>query len=142
VLTVLGAGAHPEEPAAAKPAEKAMSCCQQMMQKQKDGLAALESKATAMNAAQGAEKVDAIAAVVNELVAQHRGMHAEQGCPGGCSAMGEKSEKSERSATWQRSPSRYHPARCDALEAGDAPPRGAHVLRGGSRPEVGPGRRA
>ena len=87
VLTVLGAGAHPEEPAAAKPAEKAVSCCQQMMQKQKDGLAVLESKATAMNAAQGAEKMDAIAAVVNELVAQHRGMHGEQGCPGGCSAM-------------------------------------------------------
>ena len=61
-----------------------------MMQKQKDGLAALESKATAMNASQGAEKVDAIAAGVNELVAQHRGMHAEQGCPGGCSAMAEK----------------------------------------------------
>ena len=90
VLTVLGAGAHPEEPAAAKPTEKAMSHCQQMMQKQTAGLAALESKATAMNAAQGAEKVDAIAAVVNELVTQHRSMCAEQGCPGGCAAMGEK----------------------------------------------------
>jgi hypothetical protein len=51
------------------------------------------SKAAAMNAAQGTEKVDAIAAVVNELVAQHRAMHGDQGCPGGCPMMKEMKEK-------------------------------------------------
>jgi hypothetical protein len=92
VLTALGRGAQAEEPAAAKPDDKAMGCCQQVMQKEKAGVVALESKAAAMNAAQGADKVDAIAAVVNELVAQHRAMHGDQGCPGGCPMMKEMKE--------------------------------------------------
>jgi hypothetical protein len=70
-----------------------MGCCQQMMQKDKEGVAALESKTAAMNAAQGAEKVDAIAAVVNELVAQHRAMHGDHGWSGGCPMMKETREK-------------------------------------------------
>ena len=91
VLAALGALARAEEPAAGQPVEKATGRCQQMMQK--EDVAALESKTAAMNAAQGSEKVDAIAAVVNELVAQHRAMHGDQGCPGGCPMMGEMREK-------------------------------------------------
>jgi hypothetical protein len=82
-LAALGGGVQAEEPAA-NPAEKAMRGCEQMMQKHKDDLAALESKTAAMNAAQGSEKMDAIAAVVNELVTQQRTM--QNGCP----MMGEK----------------------------------------------------
>jgi hypothetical protein len=47
----------------------------------------LEAKAAAMNAAAPSEKVDAIAAVVNELVAQRRAMTA------GCPMMGDSGEK-------------------------------------------------
>jgi len=83
-LAALSGGVHAEEPAAANPTEKAIGGCEQMMQKHKDDLAALESKTAAMNAAQGSEKMDAIAAVVNELVTQQRAM--QNGCP----MMGEK----------------------------------------------------
>jgi hypothetical protein len=58
VVVALGASAHAGEPAAGQPAEKPTGSCQQTMQKAKEGLAALESKAAAMNAAQGAEKVE------------------------------------------------------------------------------------
>ena len=92
VLAALGALARAEEPAAGQPVEKATGRCQQMMQKDKEDVAALESKTAAMNAAQGPEKVDAIAAVVNELVVQHRAMHGDRGCPGGCPMMGEMHE--------------------------------------------------
>src|SRR6516164_6591871 len=92
VLMALSGGARAGEPAAGEPAEKAMGRCQQVMQKEKADVAALESKTATMNAAQGAEKVDAIAAVVNELVVQHRAMHGDQGCPGGCPMMGEMRE--------------------------------------------------
>jgi hypothetical protein len=82
VLAALGSGARAEEPTAGQPTQKATGRCQQMMQKEKADVAALESKTATMNAAQGAEKVDAIAAVVNELVVQHRAMHGDQGdCP-------------------------------------------------------------
>jgi hypothetical protein len=81
----LGAMARAEE-RAAPAAKEPMACCQQMMAKQKERQAALDEKTAAMNKAQGAERVDAIAAVVNELVAQHAAMHGEQGCPGGCSS--------------------------------------------------------
>ena len=49
--------------------------------------AALDVKTAAMNKAQGAEKVDAIAAAVTELVAQHAAMPGDQVCPGGSSMM-------------------------------------------------------
>ena len=43
----------------------------------------LDGLVDAMNAARGAEKVDAIAAVVNELVSQHTAMHeGMRGKPG------------------------------------------------------------
>jgi hypothetical protein len=91
VLAALAGSARAGDPAAGQPAEKPMGCCQQMMQNQKENAATLESKTAAMNAAQGTEKVDAIAAVVNELVVQHRAMHGDRGCPGGC-PMGEMHE--------------------------------------------------
>ena len=53
VLAALGALARAGEPAASEPAEKSMGRCQQMMQKEKEDVAALESKTAAMNAAQG-----------------------------------------------------------------------------------------
>ena len=93
VLAALAGGARAGDPTAGQPAEKPMGCCQQMMQNRKENAAALESKTAAMNAAQGTEKVDAIAAVVNELVVQHRAMHGDRGCPGGCPMMGEMREK-------------------------------------------------
>ena len=92
VLAALAGSARAGDPAAGQPAEKPMGCCQQMMQNQKENAATLESKTAAMNAAQGTEKVDAIAAVVNELVVQHRAMHGDRGCPGGCPMMGEMHE--------------------------------------------------
>ena len=82
----LGATARAEEPSAPA-AKEPMACCRQMMAKEKDRQAALDEKTAAMNKAQGAEKVDAIAAVVTELVAQHGAMHGDQSCPGGCSMM-------------------------------------------------------
>jgi hypothetical protein len=82
----LGAMARAEELAA--PADKEpMACCQQMRAKQKERQAALDEKTAAMNKAQGGEKVDAIAAVVNELVAQRAAMPGDQSCAGGCSMM-------------------------------------------------------
>ena len=81
VLAALAGSTRAGDPAVGQPAEKPMGCCQQMMQKQKEDAGALESKTAAMNAAQGVEKVDAIAAVVNELVVQHRAMHGDRGCP-------------------------------------------------------------
>lgn len=45
--------------------------------------AALETKLAAMNAAQGAAKIDAMADVLNELVAQHKSAHQREGCCGG-----------------------------------------------------------
>ena len=93
ILIALSGSARAGEPAASEPAEKAMGRCQQMMQKDKEDVAALESKTAAMNAAQGSEKVDAIAAVVNELVVQHRAMQGDQGSPGGCPMMGDMREK-------------------------------------------------
>jgi hypothetical protein len=47
-----------------------------MMAEMKAGDARLETLVKAMNAAAGDAKTNAIAAVVNELVAQHRQMHA------------------------------------------------------------------
>jgi hypothetical protein len=85
-VAALLAGAWAEEPPAGS-AAKPKAGCEQMMQKHKSDLADLEAKAAAMNAAQPSEKVDAIVAVVNDLVAQQRAM------PAGCPMMDEMSEK-------------------------------------------------
>jgi len=51
---------------------------QEMMKQRAADDAKLEELVAAMNAARGSEKVDAIAAVVNELVSQHRSMRAHR----------------------------------------------------------------
>jgi hypothetical protein len=82
LLALVGPAAHAEDTPAAAAAAKP-SCCQGTAAAA-TGAAALDTKVAAMNAAQGAAKIDAMAAVVNELVTQHRAMHQEQGgCGGG-----------------------------------------------------------
>jgi len=83
---VLGAETSAEEPSAGS-TEKPKASCEQMMQQHKSDLADLEAKAAAMNAAAPSEKVYAIAAAVNALVARQRTM------PAGCPMMGEGAEK-------------------------------------------------
>ena len=78
-VAALGGAARAEAPAPTPPAENGMAACAQMMQTHKTDLAALEAKTAAMNATQGSEKIDAIAAVVNALVAEHRAM--ADACP-------------------------------------------------------------
>lgn len=52
---------------------------EQMLAAMKADDAKLEALAKEMTAAAGGAKVDAVAAVVNELVRQHKGMHAHMG---------------------------------------------------------------
>lgn len=79
LAVVAGRAAAEEAPGAPKP-----SCCQQTAAAP---AATLEAKVAAMNAAQGAQKLDAVAAVVNELATQHLALHQagakQQGCCGG-----------------------------------------------------------
>ena len=66
--------------------------CQQMMEEMKASDARLEEQVKRMNETQGTEKIDAMAAALNELVTQRRTMHARMasmphpgmgpGCPG------------------------------------------------------------
>jgi hypothetical protein len=63
------------------------SCCQKM-QERRERMATLEAKVKTMNVAQGPEKIEAIAAVVNELVTQRHATHGSTTCPGGCAMMG------------------------------------------------------
>jgi hypothetical protein len=52
---------------------------QQMMADAKAGDARLDALVKEMNAATGGAKVDAVAAVVNELARQHKAMHGHMG---------------------------------------------------------------
>jgi hypothetical protein len=52
---------------------------EQMMADMKAGDAKLDALVKEMNAAEGESKVNAVAAVVNELVRQHRAMHGRMG---------------------------------------------------------------
>jgi len=67
-----------DAPAATRAAEKGMAGCERMMQAPGADAGSLEAKTAAMNAAQGPEKIEAMAAVVNALVARHRTM--EEAC--------------------------------------------------------------
>ena len=53
-----------------------MKMHEQMMAEMKADEAKLDALVTAMNAASGNGKVNAVATVVNELVRQHKAMHA------------------------------------------------------------------
>jgi tellurite resistance protein len=78
VATALAASAPGEQPPEEKKPDAA--ACKEMMQKREAESSALDAKLKAMNEATGQEKIEAMAAVVNMLVAQHRTMHPE-GCP-------------------------------------------------------------
>jgi hypothetical protein len=56
-----------------------MKMHEQMMAEMKVGDAKLDALVKEMNAATGQAKVNAVAAVVNELVQQHRAMHGHMG---------------------------------------------------------------
>jgi len=97
-VAALGGAARAEAPATPQPTAKGMAGCQNMMRMHEAGASSLEAKTAAMNAAQGPEKVDAIAAVVNTLVAQHRAM--ADACPmmGGGTEHADETHGSEHSA--------------------------------------------
>ena len=80
VLAVAWPAAHAEP--ARGPGKGMLASCQAVMADMKQMDARLDEKIAAMNAAQGGEKVEAMAAVLNELAAQHKSMHASM--PGCC----------------------------------------------------------
>jgi hypothetical protein len=63
--------------------------CRAMMADMKAMDARLEEKRSAMNAAQGNEKINAMAALLDELVSQRKAMHEKMGAMpmGGCPMM-------------------------------------------------------
>lgn len=71
-----------------RPAPRMAARCQQMMTDMKAMDGRLDEKLAAVNAAQGQAKVDAMAALLTELVAQRKAMHEKMagmppmaGCP-------------------------------------------------------------
>jgi hypothetical protein len=56
-----------------------MKMHEQMMAEMKAGDAKLDALVKDMNSATGGTKIDAVAAVVNELVRQHQAMHGRMG---------------------------------------------------------------
>jgi len=90
---LLAASAGVAESASKRAARKGPPpACQQMMEEMKASDARLEEQVKRMNETQGTEKIDAMAAALNELVTQRRTMHARMasmphpgmgpGCPG------------------------------------------------------------
>jgi hypothetical protein len=71
-----GQAAAPVQPAAQSGMADMMKMHQNMMAEMKAAEARLDTLVKTMNAASGDAKTNAIAAVVNELVAQRRQMHA------------------------------------------------------------------
>ena len=71
-----------QPPAAQQPQpgmQDMMKMHEQMMAEMKAGNAKLDALVKDMNAARGDAKIDAVAAVVNELVGQHKAMHERMG---------------------------------------------------------------
>ena len=71
-----GAAAPPAQPAAQSGMGDMMKMHEKMMAEMKTAEGRLDALVKAMNASSGDAKTNAIAAVVNELVAQHKLMHA------------------------------------------------------------------
>ena len=71
--------AAPTAPAQQPNMPEMMKRHEQMMAGMKAGDAKLDALVKEMNAAAGGAKVDAVAAVVNELVRQHKAMHGHMG---------------------------------------------------------------
>lgn len=76
--TQLGLSAQPAQPQQPD-MQDMMKMHEQMMAEMKAGDAKLDALLKEMSAATGDAKVNAVAAVVNELVRQHRGMHGRMG---------------------------------------------------------------
>jgi hypothetical protein len=68
--------AQAQTPGQAPSMQSMMKMHEQTMAQMKASEAKLDALVKSMNAASGDAKVDAIAAVVNELVSQHKAMHA------------------------------------------------------------------
>lgn len=83
--------AHPPDHHPPGPATAAQ--CREMMADLKAMDGRLDEKLAAMNAAQGEARMDAMAALLNELVTQRKTMHEKRagtpmpGCPMGCPMM-------------------------------------------------------
>ena len=80
-MNLAAAGANPQTPAQGMGQGQAqmpemMKMHEQMMAEMKADEAKLDALVTDMNAASGNVKVDAVAAVINELVRQQKAMHA------------------------------------------------------------------
>lgn len=71
-----------------QPQGKVPAACQQMMDDLKAMDARLEEHVKRMNETQGAEKIDAIAAAVNEIAAERRTMREHMGSMPGCCGTG------------------------------------------------------
>ena len=78
---LIAAQAAPQNPSAQTPAnmQNTMKMHEQMMAEMKAGNAKLDALVKDMNAARGDAKINAVAAVVNELVGQHKAMHERMG---------------------------------------------------------------
>ena len=74
LLVPIGVRAQ-ERPAMGEHDSEMMAQHQQMMARHEQMMARMDSLAAAMNESTGGDKVDAMAALLNEMVAQHRAMH-------------------------------------------------------------------
>jgi hypothetical protein len=81
VTTLIAAAAlsRPAIEAAQNPAQDGMRMHERMMAEMKQGDATLTALVKDMSTAKGDAKVDAVAAVVTELVRQHKAMHERMG---------------------------------------------------------------
>ena len=70
---------RPAAEAAQAPSQDRMKMHEQMMSEMKKADATLDALVKDMNSATGTAKVDAVAAVVAELVRQHKAMHEDMG---------------------------------------------------------------
>jgi hypothetical protein len=70
------------------PPKEIPAACQQMMDDLKAMDARLEEHVKRMNETQGTEKIEAMAAAVNEIAAEHRTMREHMGSMPGCCGMG------------------------------------------------------
>jgi outer membrane murein-binding lipoprotein Lpp len=78
---LIAAQAAPQNPSAQSPAnmQNMMKMHEQVMAEMKAGNAKLDALVKDMNAARGDAKINAVAAVVNELVGQHKAMYERMG---------------------------------------------------------------
>ncbi|HKY61267.1 MAG TPA: hypothetical protein VJP59_09670 [Gemmatimonadota bacterium] len=79
-LLLVPAGLHAQEPSPMREHDpEMMARHQEMMAHHEQMMARMDSLAVAMNESTGDAKVDAMAALLNEIVEQHRAMHEHMG---------------------------------------------------------------